>query len=373
MEAVTSELQLPLTATFPCRASPGARSSRHAVVIGADWSVQTPHDEGLERIAAAFGGGVSCLPALRAVMPGFSMWWERATRRTGLLAITPDRGATWLSREGILPCCPARGFEDAAVAAAHCRGVPHVAAASRAPRRDLRTLVAALGPAADPGPPEGRGDPVVEQAWAVGLHSSWVLDMRAALEAAGLPDPSLELVIALAHTSADATWVASTAKGTHDPSTAAWLAWTQTELDRHEPRARSRWVATGARRADIVSLSMGGYGPDAAHAVARDWGISVPGAAQLLARWARSGYRPTPEQLAWVGEEGVGFPPDPPAPSAVERVARALGARRPDTVERTELAIALARWGTVPHTVAALRSTEQLPLSRAAADVGPPS
>ena len=84
-------------------------------------------------------------------------------------------------------------------------------------------------------------------------------------------------------------------------------------------------------------------------------------------------YRPAPEQLAWVGEEGVGFPPDPPAPSAVERVARALGARRPDTVERTELAIALARWGTVPHTVAALRSTGQLPLTRAAGDVGPPS
>ena len=88
-------------------------------------------------------------------MPGFRMWWERATRQTGLLARSPDRGASWFSLEAALPCCPTRGFDDAAVAAAHCRDIPHVAAASRVPRRDLRALVAGLGPLADPGPAGG--------------------------------------------------------------------------------------------------------------------------------------------------------------------------------------------------------------------------
>ena len=373
MEGAGVGLELPLTATFPCRASARARSARHEVTIAPDWSVQTPHDEGLEQIAAAFGGGVSCIPALRAVMPGFRMWWERATRQAGLLARSPDRGASWFSLEAVLPCCPARGFDDALVAASHCRDVTHVAGASRVSARDLRHLVSGLGPRADPGPPEGRGDPLVEQAWAHGLHSSWVLGQCSELAAAGIEEPTLALVLAIAHTGADVAWVASTARGTTDPSTAPWAAWTQTELDRREPGARSDWLATGARRADIVCLSMSGYSPVEAHAVAGDWGISVPGAAQLLGRWVRSGYRPAPEQLAWVGEEGVGFPPDPPAPSAVERVARALGWRRPDTGERTGLAIAIARWGTVPDTVAILRRGGQLALTLPAGVVGPPA
>jgi hypothetical protein len=342
------------------------------VTITEDWSVRTPHDEGLERIAAAFGGGVSCLPALRAVMPGFRMWWERATRQTGLLARSPDRGASWFSLEGdALPCCSARGFDNAVVAAAHCRDIPHVAAASRVPRRDLRALVAGLGPGAHPGPPVGAGDPLVDRAWDCGLHSSWVLGTRAELAAAGFQEPTLELMLALAHTGADARWVAATARGAPDTTMAPWAAWTHTELDRREPGARAGWLATGARRADILSLSWAGYAADEAHEVAHHWGISVPGAAQLLARWVGSGYRPSPGQLAWVGEEGVGFPPDPPAPSAVERVARALARRRPDVAERTELAIALARWGTVPDTVAIMRRGGQRELVLPAGDVGP--
>lgn len=373
MHAVGAEVGLPLNATFPCRASAGARPTRHEVTIGADWSVRTPHDEGLERIAAAFGGGVSCLPALRGVLPGFRMWWERATRRTGLLARSPDRGASWFSLESTLPCCPTRGFDDPAVAAAHCRDIPHVAAASRVNRRDLRALVAGLGPQADPGPPDGAGDPLVDRAWECGLHSSWVLELREELAASGVAEPTPELVLALAHTGADVAWVASTARGETDPSTAPWVAWTHTELDRREPAARRDWVATGSRRADIVSLSMSGYRAEEARAVARHWGISVPGAAQLLGRWVRSGYHPSAAQLAWVGEEGVGFPPDPPAPSAVERVVRALARRHPDTCERTELAIALARWGTVPDTVAILRRGGQRALVLPSGDVGPPA
>jgi hypothetical protein len=373
MGPAATDLDLPLEVMFPCRTSPGARSTRHPVLITGDWSVRTPHDEGLEQIAAAFGGGVSCMPALRAVMPGFRMWWERATRRAGLLGRSPDRGATWFGPDGSLPCCPARGLEGAAAAASHLRDIPHIAAATGVARRHLRDLVAGIGPAADPGPPEGRGDPLIDQAWAVGLHPRWVQEVRDELGAAGFAGPTLGLVIAIAHAGADVAWVAATARGMTDPAAAQWVAWTQTDLDRERPRARVRWLATGTRRADIVGLSMAGYGPEAAHAVAADWGISVPGAAQLLGRWVGSGYRPTSEQLAWVGQEGLGFPPQPPAPSAVERVAHALGSRRPDIGARTELAIALARFGTVPDTVATLRREGPRLLARSAGDVGPPA
>ncbi len=350
----TTGLDLPITASFPCRASPRAKATRHEVLIAEDWTVRTAHDEDLERIAAAFGGGVSCMPALRAVLPGFRMWWERATRQPGLLTRSPDRGATWFCVDGAPACCPARGFADAAAAAAHSRSVAHVAVASTTSVRDLRALVRGLGPAEDPPPPAGSGDPLIERAWACGLQPSVVHDLRDQLAAVGAPEPDLGLLLALVHSGADPAWVAATA-GDGDPSTTEWVAWTRTVLDQRDPEARRRWLATGARRVDVVTLSMAGYRASAAQEVARGWGISVPGAAQLLGRWVHSGYAPSPDQLAWVGLEGVGFPPEPPAPSAVERVARALGSRRPDRVERTHLAVAVARWGTVPDTVARLR------------------
>lgn len=366
MSAMSTVLELPITTTFPCRASPRARAGRHEVQIAEDWTVRTPHDEDLERIAAAFGGGVSCIPALRTVLPGFRMWWERATRHTGPPATSLDRGATWFVFEGDARCCPARGFADAATAAAHWRSVAHVAAASMTSVRSLRALVRGLGDAADPAPPDGGADPLVGQAWACGLAPAFVLDVRAVL--AGALEADLELILALAHRGADPLWVAGTAQDC-DTETVRWAAWTRTPLDLELPAARRQWMDTGARRADIVTLSLAGYQSSAAVEVAREWGMSVPGAAQLLGRWVHANYAPSPEQLAWVGQEGVGFPPEPPAPSAVERVARALGRRRPDLDERTRLAVALARWGTVPDTVARLRRGGQLQLADTAGDV----
>ncbi|HYN56869.1 MAG TPA: hypothetical protein VES03_06705, partial [Motilibacterales bacterium] len=171
-------------------------------------------------------------------------------------------------------------------------------------------------------------------------------------------------------TGADPLWVAATADD-GDPATVVWVAWTRTTLDHQHPEARRHWMATGTRRADIVTLSMADYQASAALEVAREWGMSVPGAAQLLGRWVHATYAPSPEQLAWVGQEGVGFPPEPPAPSAVERVARALGRRQPDRAERTHLAVALARWGTVPDAVARLRRGGQLQLTHGTGDVSP--
>lgn len=383
MEMTT--LGLPLSLTVPCRPSPGARAIRHSVIIGSDWSVFTGHDEGLERIAAAFGGGVSCIPMLNATIPALRMWHERATRAAGLLIRSDDWGATWASASGARACCPAVGFRDPAEAAAHVRSPRHVATELDAPRHDLTRLVAGLGARADPGLPAGLGlgrleaDPLAEAAWECGLAPDWVADVHGQLASAGVVEVDLEVLLAIAQTGADPSWVAGTvtqlqAAQAHAPpeSVLHWIAWTVTELDRAAPTVRAQWAARGVRRADIVVLSRAGYRPAVAHEVAHGWGISVPGAAQLLARWVRAGFRPTPGQLTAVREVGLGFPPPPPGRAAVDRVAGEVARRirsgwavpaGTDT-SATGLAIELVRRGTVRDTVAAVLGL---------VDVGPPA
>jgi hypothetical protein len=144
-----------------------------------------------------------------------------------------------------------------------------------------------------------------------------------------------------------------------DPGLLRWLAWTVTELDEVKPTTRTAWLSTGARRDDIVALSEAGYLPAAAEEVARAWGLSRPGATQWLARWVGLGYRPDPADLAALNDLGLGYPPPPPARSAVERVLAMVGGVRggrgsgggPDL---TGLAVEFVRCGNAQHTAAAV-------------------
>jgi hypothetical protein len=351
------------------------------VTIRPDWSLDTGHDEDLERIAEAFGGGVSCLPALRRLLPALRAWWERAHRRTGMPIRSDDSGSTWRALEGPLPCCPRR-FADPRQAAAHARSPHHVAAVTGVPARELAALVRGLRPASPspPGPPPWSLD---SDAWTCGLDPGELPHAAASLGA--ITEVGVSLMLALAQTGVDPDWVASTMERivgvarARDPSLspgpgamaslAAWLAWTVTPLDAAEWEARADWVLTGTRRADIVALSGAGYRPGDAREVAAAWGLSLPGAAQMLARWVAAGYRPSPAQLAWVqAATGHGFAPWPPASTAVDRVVagvsapqrptrgRGTGTTRADQWDRTRVALALVRWGNVADTVAALRA-----------------
>jgi len=372
-------LPLPLTLTFPCRAAPTAPARRHPVVIRADWTVDTGHDEELERIAAALGSGVSCIPALAGVLPAFREWWRRARRQAGPQVRSPDRGRRWHCADGSFGCCPATGFADALAAATHAREARHVAAATCADRRHLVSLVAGLAGAADPPPPDLPGaDPqtrsLVQQAWAAGLPPDQVELARGPLARHG-HDLDLDTLLGRLQTGADTHWLLTTVQAVaaagrpDDPATGddlsggesppsgellSWLAWTATALDALEPAARAEWLATGARRADILVLSDAGYRASAAASVADAWGISRPGAAQVLARWVSSGYRPHPAHLTSLREVGLAFPPGPPAPAAVDRLARLVGASPKDAGERTGLAVAIVRHGTLQGAAVAL-------------------
>ncbi|MGB7979739.1 MAG: hypothetical protein WCF36_02975 [Candidatus Nanopelagicales bacterium] len=367
---------LPICLTFPCAPAPGARAVRHRVDIDVGWSVDTGHDEALERIAAALGGGASCMDALRAVLPGLRTWWQRARRETGSLIHSPDRAATWVSSEGTQRCCPAHGFVHPQQAAEHTRSVPHVAAVTGVAVRDLRAAVTGLGPVAQrAGSPPEPVDQLTAQAWECGLHPDWVAQVRTALAAEVRPagagptggPVSLGLLLAIWQTGADPKWLI---RHQVDDDTRQWLAWTATDLDAEHPQAREAWLATGARRSDVVVLSEAGYQAHTAIQIAGTWRMSVPGTAKVMARWSELGYRPTAEQFGSVAGLGVGYPPGPPAVSAVERVAHALGAKRPTPAQRTAWAMDLIRCGTVPDTVAMLRASRRAGSAQSSAHPG---
>jgi len=339
-------------------------------VITPDWAVRTGHDEELERIAAALGAGVSCIDALAAVLPAFRTWWLRATRQAGLLVRSDDLGRHWHCADGRCGCCPATGFADPTAAAGHAREARHVAATTGASRIHLVGLVAGLGAAADPAAPAvpdagPRRAELIRRAWAAGLAPAQVAASCAPFDEAGL-DPDLPCLLALAQTGADPHWVLASAAATHaqqsrPPGPAgepagllARLAWTPTELDRRDPGARGRWLATGARWADLTALSAAGYPAAAAAQVGAAWGVSEAGAAQVLARWVDSGLRPHPAQLAALRDAGLSYPPGPPGPAAVDRLAGLLGASPTDAAQRTELALAIARHGTIQAAAVAL-------------------
>jgi hypothetical protein len=367
-------LALPLRSAIPCRASEGAPAHRHPIVVRPDWSIDTGHDEELERIAAALGGGASCLRELRSMVPALRLWWERATRRAGLVIRSDDQGPVWRAIDGVRGCCPRAGFADPLAAAAHARDVGHVAAVARVDRVRLRRLVAAIeGPTDPPPPPTSDGRPlsaVAAAAWACGLHPGCLARFAEALP---LHDgaEALAVLLALAQTAADPTWVRTSAAEellrlperdpdglhAHLVGLLVWLAWTMTDLDREQPTARTSWLATGARRSDIVALSLAGYTADAAREIAEGWGITLPGAAQLLARWVERGLRPRPVELVDLRDSGLAFGPAPPAPAAVHRVADLLGIGGSDPATNTVIALAIARAGTVTGALLALQGT----------------
>lgn len=171
-------------------------------------------------------------------------------------------------------------------------------------------------------------------------------------------DPGLGFLLALASSGSDPGWAARSCAAVSEPGAEllAWVAWTMTDLDHEQDRVRGGWLVTGSRRADIVALSEAGYASEQAIALAGGWGLSVPGAAKLLAGWVTNGYRPTVGQLNELRDFGHAYPPAAPASAAVARIAEHLGHRDPP--DATGYALALARQGTVPGAISELQGRQ---------------
>jgi hypothetical protein len=134
-----------LQMTVACRTSrtpTGGRS--HPVRIETDWSVCTPHDIDLERIAIAMGGYLSCVALVDGTAPTLRELVQRQARRRAP-HIRRNLDGRWLLSDTPLACrCDRSGFADAAEAADHWRSLQHVCAERGVGHRDLERLASAV-------------------------------------------------------------------------------------------------------------------------------------------------------------------------------------------------------------------------------------
>lgn len=380
-----------LRVVMSCRTSrsPGSRVRRHPVSIGSDWSVEVPHDLDAERVASALGGFLSCPGLVDASVPALREWLRRQARLV-VPAIVLDAGSgSWVLDE-VLACCPRGGFGSVVEAASHWRSTKHLTRSWGAMPAQLASLARASQRAHEPTgtfrPPLPdasraaaacwRGQAAVEWLWEAGIHPRWAWQTHARI---GMQDPlPARTYLAVAYRGVDVQWVACTARGREaDPvrplplpgrvdeeamprgePLAAWLAWTAAPWDLADPGARARWLDAGVSRSAILPLGEAGYDPAEVEQLAVALGMSADGAARILADWIRSACRPCVSDLKQLHAEG--FPATrAPAAAAVDRLCR-LSEKHVHGMTRTGLALVLARHGTVPDALAALRASQQL-------------
>src|SRR5664279_420257 len=129
-----------------CRTTRGRGGPRttHPIVIEADWTVTTPHDLALERVAAAMGGYLSCLELVDRGIAGLREIVQRRARRS-VARMSRDTGGRWTP--AVLPAdcsCESFGFGSAPEAAVHLRGTKHVAHEFGVSPRALDRLLAPI-------------------------------------------------------------------------------------------------------------------------------------------------------------------------------------------------------------------------------------
>jgi len=130
-----------LSVVVPCRTTtnPKVAPARHAVRIGADWTVEVPHDLSVERIVVALGGHMSCIGLVEEVVPALRYWLGVMLSVRG--CVIEPRGSEWLVA-GRASCCRDVAYRSAADAAGHARSLPH-AANRHGADLDLLAVVAA--------------------------------------------------------------------------------------------------------------------------------------------------------------------------------------------------------------------------------------
>lgn len=374
-----------LTVQVRCSTSPDmAGSTTHEVALGADWALATPHDLEAERVAAAFGGYLSCLDLVDSVVPAVREAVQMHARRSVPRLKRAVRG-TWRAVPAVAErCC--RAEPSAAQAAEHLRSTEHVVV--RAGRR-ARLTTSLLGPVLSAHEREGSfdlgaPDPAVlrrcvygetgpHEVWQAGLHPQVVAAIHDEVVGADGPPLPVALYLGVVSRRPDLTWMADTVAAAaravgapltrYDaPQLAQWLAWTETPLDKRHRQARAAWLATGVPRGDIEQLSAAGYTPADAHALATGTGRSVAGVADLLASWVAAGCRPSVDDL--LDLYGSGIPPwHSPSKRLVTRLRSVVGPLA-EHYTTTELGLMVVLEGTVPAAAALIRAQAGPPRRR---------
>jgi len=344
-----------LQATVQCRTTrTGGSRLHHRITIETDWSVRTPHDIALERIATAMGGYLSCVDLVDREVPALRELVQLRARRV-LPRITRNTDGRWTLRAVTPQCrCTHGEFHIAAEAAEHARDPHHVARRHGVMPRRLAHLHTAISRAHGTAfylPPYddcGAGRTVrerdgVAQLWEAGVHPLVVARLHEALWPGGPPMPVWFYLGAVSRRP-DLAWVADTLAAVPDEDVAVWLCWTDTELDCTHPEARTAWLRAGVPRRAIVALADGAYTPVDVAQLAAWTRRSIPGAAVTLAAWHRAGCHPTPADLALLDGPDV----DPwykPSVGAVDWLWDRVGNARTGPT-RTQIGLILAVCGT---------------------------
>lgn len=286
-------------------------------MVHSDWSVETPHDLEVARVARALGADAGCLRLVDDVLP-VARTWLALQARTALPTIELADG--WRPIDRAPQCCQPfpRGWTAAEVGQ-HVRGAAHLAAVSGISRRALSSItsrlrqaeLAAIADVEHSLDFKTAHDCVSEHGfrdlWEAGLHPAWVADVHAQTGSGRTPLPPRFFLDVLIHRP-DLAWIAETLRCAAEPqwpSVVCWLAVSETELDRREPEARRAWLRLGVPPRLIEQLSAAGYRAAEALALATVTGRTLVGAAQILAMWADAGCHPTVEQLAQLQSAGL--------------------------------------------------------------------
>jgi hypothetical protein len=345
----------PLTAAVRCRtARTGGSVKVHPVTISADWSVQTPHDIELERIATAMGGFLSCVDLVDREIPALRELVQLRARRVlpQILRNVPGR---WSLRTLAPDCrCAPFVYGSAAEAAEHARDPYHVARRHQTVPRRLERLLGAVEDAYGTSfytPPSDvwdasravRESDGLGQLWDAGVHPQLVARLHERLWPGGSPMPAWFYLGATSR-QPNLIWLAATLAVVPDEDVAVWACWTEAELDRAHPSARAAWLLAGVPRKAIIGLVNGAYTPVEVARLALLSGRSIPSAACALAAWHRAACRPAPEDIVLLDESDVS-PWYEPSIGAVDWLYDRVGTARGGP-SRTAVGLMLAVCGT---------------------------
>lgn len=287
---------------------------RHPITVRADWSVLTPHDLKAERIGVGFGGYLSCLGLVEHVVPAAAVYLRRQLRGEAPAMFRGVNGR-WVAATRVERCCAATmSWRSPQEAANHLRRPQHVAAevgGTAAAVASLGEVLLRAWNASSPVRLPGAAHALVgsrvssttaaAQLWESGLSPYWISWVHAQVEAAA--PLSVPFYLGVMARRPDLTWVRDTVRRSPNRADHGWLAWTETALDRADPSRRSCWLATGATRRDIASLSGSSYAPEDVRRLAELLGVSGTDAASTLASWVGTGCAAAVEQVAVMGAQ----------------------------------------------------------------------
>jgi hypothetical protein len=361
-----------LELSIGCRTTRSGRSThRHPFTINSDWSVTTPHNLDLERIAVGMGGYLSCLDLVDHVVPALRDFLQRTAHRIAPRLIRND-GGRWVIPGPPLACgCNEFGFADVTDAGDHWRSVQHVASERGVSSRLLDHLAREVLAAHDTSfvlPPlesgikeavrERRG---VEYLWDAGLHPEMIKAVRAAVWPDGPPLP-VWFYLGVMSRRPDLGWIASTLRSIPDEDIAVWLCWTDADLDRAHPAARTGWLQAGVPRVAIAALADGSYTPLEVARLSHATGRSIQASAITLAAWHRAGCHPSADDVILLDELGVDRWYEP-STAAIDWLCRCVP--RQHGLTRTQIGLVLAVTGTRAGAMKALGQGSYDPIGAA--------